>query len=206
VSDKPGAAVAAIQLADEDVLRAQLYKLLATLLARIPDGDLLNRVGQLSGDNSTELGRALAALAGAARTADPAAVDDEYHDLFIGVGRGELMPYGSYYLTGFVYEKPLARLRSEMARLGIARSDDVKEPEDHIASLLEMMAGLIEGAFGEPADLTEQRNFFDAHVGPWAGQFFADLESAKKAGFYVPVGTIGRVFMEIEATAFEMAA
>lgn len=206
MSDKPGAAMAADQLADEDVLRAQLYKLLAALLARIPDSDLLHRVAQLSGDSSTELGRALAALADAARTVDPAAVDDEYHELFIGVGRGELMPYGSYYLTGFVYEKPLARLRSEMARLGIARADNVKEPEDHIASLLEMMAGLIEGAFGARADLTEQRNFFDAHVGPWAGQFFADLETAKQAEFYVPVGTIGRVFMEIEATAFEMAA
>jgi TorA maturation chaperone TorD len=206
VSDKPGAAIAAVQLADEDVLRAQLYKLLAALLARIPDSDLLSRLTQLSGDGSTELGKALAALAEAARAASPADVDDEYHDLFVGVGRGELMPYGSYYLTGFVYEKPLARLRGDMARLGIARAENVKEPEDHIASLLEMMAGLIEGEFGAPADLTEQRDFFDAHIGPWAGQFFADLESAKKAKFYVPVGTIGRVFMEIEATAFEMAA
>lgn len=194
------------EISEEDHLRARLYRLLAVLLAKLPDGETLQRLAGLSGDHSSDLGRGLAALARAAASAESAAVDDEYHDLFIGVGRGELMPYGSYYLTGFVYEKPLARLRGDMARLGIARAEGVKEPEDHIASLCEMMAGLIEGDFGAPADLETQRNFFDAHLGPWAGQFFADLEVAKKASFYVPVGTIGRIFMEIEATAFEMAA
>jgi TorA maturation chaperone TorD len=206
VSEKPQAATDAADLTEEDRLRAQLYRLLAAMLAKIPGQETLDRVAGLSGDDSTELGRGLAALSEAAKSVDAAAVDDEFHELFIGVGRGELMPYGSYYLTGFVYEKPLARLRGDMARLGIARSEDVKEPEDHIASLCEMMAGLIEGDFGNPVDLVEQRNFFDSHIGPWAGQFFADLESAKAAKFYVPVGTIGRAFMEIEATAFEMAA
>ncbi|MDH5556684.1 MAG: molecular chaperone TorD family protein [Alphaproteobacteria bacterium] len=206
MSEKPVAAPSVADISEEDHLRARLYRLLAALLARLPDRETLDRVAGLSGDNSSELGRGLAALAGAAASTDPAAADDEYHDLFIGVGRGELMPYGSYYLTGFVYEKPLARLRGDMARLGIARAGGVKEPEDHIASLCEMMAGLIEGDFGAPADLAVQREFFDAHLGPWAGQFFADLEVAKKANLYVPVGAIGRVFMEIEATAFEMAA
>ncbi len=206
MSEEPVAASGAADISEEDRLRAQLYRLLAALLARLPDGETLNRTAALSGNDSTELGRGLAALARAAASTDPATADDEYHDLFIGVGRGELMPYGSYYLTGFVYEKPLARLRGDMARLGIARVEGVKEPEDHIASLCEMMAGLIEGDFGKPADLAAQRNFFDAHLGPWAGQFFADLEAAKTANLYVPVGTVGRAFMAIEATAFEMAA
>lgn len=206
MSEKPVVAPSAAYISEEDHLRARLYRLLAALLARLPGRETLDRVAGLSGDHTSELGRGLAALARAAASTDPSVADDEYHDLFIGVGRGELMPYGSYYLTGFVYEKPLARLRGDMALLGIARADGLKEPEDHIASLCEMMAGLIEGDFGEPVDLAAQREFFDAHLGPWAGQFFADLEVAKKANLYVPVGAIGRVFMEIEATAFEMTA
>ena len=206
MSDKPAAASIVADISEEDRLRAQLYRLLAALLMRLPDRETLKRIAGISGDDASDLGRGLAALAHAAASTDPASADDEFHDLFIGVGRGELMPYGSYYLTGFVYEKPLARLRGDMARLGIARAEGVKEPEDHIASLCEMMAGLIEGDFAAPVDLATQRDFFDAHLGPWAGQFFADLEVAKKANFYVPVGTIGRIFMEIEATAFEMAA
>jgi TorA maturation chaperone TorD len=206
VSDKPAAANKAAEINEEDRLRAQVYRLLAGLLVGRPDSAALERVAVLGGDDGSEMGRALDALGRVAATSDPALVDDEFHDLFIGVGRGELMPYGSYYLTGFVYEKPLARLRGDMARLGIARADGVREPEDNIASLCEMMAGLIEGDFDAPADLATQRTFFDAHIGPWAGQFFADLEAAKSARFYMPVGTVGRVFMEIEATACEMAA
>jgi TorA maturation chaperone TorD len=91
-----------------------------------------------------------------------------------------------------------------MARLGIARADDVKEPEDHIAALCEMMAGLIEGSFGDPAPLDTQRRFFDGHIAAWAPQFFADLEGARAAALYAPVGTIGQTFMAIEATAFTM--
>jgi len=205
VSDVPKGGHSESETIGEDRQRAQLYRLLAGLLARIPDREALGRVAGVAGAES-ELGQALTALGQAAAAADPARVDDEYHDVFIGMGRGELMPYGSYYLTGFVYEKPLARLRVDMARLGIARADDIKEPEDHIAALCEMMAGLIEGAFGEPADIVSQRAFFDAHIGPWAGQFFADLETAKATDFYASVGAIGRIFMEIESTAFEMAA
>jgi TorA maturation chaperone TorD len=206
VSEKPGAASPAADMSQEDRIRAQLYRLLGALFARLPDREMLDRLSALSGDDSSELGRALTALAHTASVTDPADADDEFHDLFIGVGRGELMPYGSYYLTGFVYEKPLARLRGDMARLGIARAAGVKEPEDHIASLCDMMAGLIEGDFGAPANLETQRNFFDAHLGPWVAQFFADLEIAKSAKLYARVGTVGRIFMEIESTAFEMAA
>lgn len=206
VSEEAAAVSRMVEISEEDRVRAQLYRLLSALLARIPTRATLDDVARLTGDSASELGRALGAVAAAAAATDPAAADDEYHDLFIGVGRGELMPYGSYYLTGFVYEKPLARLRGDMAELGIARAEGVKEPEDHIASLCEMMAGLIEGDFGEPKDLATQRRFFDAHLGPWAGQFFADLEVAKKANFYKAVGMVGRIFTEIESTAFEMAA
>ncbi|MGB0756514.1 MAG: TorD/DmsD family molecular chaperone, partial [Candidatus Puniceispirillaceae bacterium] len=122
-----------------------------------------------------------------------------------GVGRGELLPYCSYYLTGFLNEKPLANLRKDMAQIGMARADDVKDPEDHIASLCDMMAGLITGAFGRPFSVSEQANFFNKHLAPWAGLFFSDLEAAKTAVFYAPVGTMGRIFMDIESQAFSMS-
>src|SRR3546814_1226921 len=92
-----------------------------------------------------------------------------------------------------------------MAGLRIARADDVKEPEDHIAALCEMMAGLITGSFGAPADLAEQRHFFDTHIGCWAPRFFEDLQAAQSAVLYMPVGTIGRLFLAVEAEAFDMA-
>jgi TorA maturation chaperone TorD len=187
----------------EEAQRAQLYRLLSRLLAAPPDRALLDLVSGLEGDD-TSLGRGIATLAARAAETSPQAAADEYGDLFIGIGRGELVPFASYYLTGFLNEKPLARLRGEMARLGIARADHVKEPEDHIAALCEMMAGLIEGSFGEPAPLGAQRRFFDGHLAAWAPQFFADLESAKASVLYVPVGTVGQAFMAIEATAFTM--
>jgi TorA maturation chaperone TorD len=189
---------------EEDRLRAHQYQLLGRLLARPADAALLRVTGGLTGDD-TELGRALGDLASRAGQATPEAASREYHELFVGIGRGELVPYGSYYLTGFLNEKPLAKLRSDMARLGIARADDVKEPEDHIAALCEMMAGLITGAFGAPLDLAEQRAFFSRHLAGWAPVFFEDLEKAESAWLYAPVGTTGRVFMGIEKTAFAMA-
>jgi len=187
----------------EDRLRADQYRLLAAFLAAPADNGLLQLAAGLTGDD-TEYGRALAELAGRARQTTPAAASREYHQLFIGIGRGELVPFGSYYRTGFLNEKPLARLRGDMARLGIARAETVKEPEDHIAALCEMMAGLITGAFGAPLDLAGQRRFFDSHLDPWAALFFEDLEKAGSAWLYAPVGTLGRVFMGIEKIAFMM--
>ena len=93
-----------------------------------------------------------------------------------------------------------------MARLGIQRAENVKEPEDNIASLCEMMAGLIRGRFGEPQTLADQKAFFTKHIAPWASHFFTDLEAAEGSVFYAPVGKIGRAFMEIEIEAFRMEA
>jgi len=191
-------------VAEEDVLRARFYGLLACLLARPPGPDILENLTLLEGDD-TEMGRALADLATAAAAIAPEQAETEFNALFIGLSEGELIPYGSYYLTGFLYEKPLADLRSDLDSLGIARSAAVPEPEDHIASLCEVMHGLIAGAFGAPADIDTQRKFFDAHVGSWAPRFFTDLERAEQAILYRPIGTIGRTFMAIEREAFSMA-
>jgi TorA maturation chaperone TorD len=192
-------------IAEEDLLRANIYSLLGRLLARPPDRATLDAVAGIKGDE-TELGQALQAMAAAARASTPETVDDEYHALFIGLGDSELNPYGSYYLTGFLYEKPLAKLRGDMAEIGIARADQVYEPEDHIAALCEMMCGLITGAFGQVTDLDEQQNFFATHIAPWAERFFEDLERSPTAAFYMPIGTVGKLFVAIENQAFQMAA
>jgi len=200
-----GSTTAGFEIAEEDQLRAQWYSLLARLLSSAPDQAVLNALSGLHGDDS-ELGRAIGTLAAAARGTNPDAVRDEYFNLFIGVGQGELLPFASYYLTGFLNEKPLARLRQDMARLEIERSEDVRDPEDHIASLCEMMAGLITGTFGGPLAIGHQREFFDRHIGCWAPRFFEDLQAAKAAAFYMPVGSIGSLFMSVESEAFRMAA
>ena len=193
------------EIAEEDSLRADCYALLAWILRAPPSVEDLERLASLTGDES-DLGVAIRALASSAQRVSPEAAREEYHDLFVGLGRGELLPYGSYYLTGFLHQRPLAKLRIDMERLMISRSEELREPEDHIAALCEMMSGLISGTFGAPADLSAQQQFFDAHIGPWAGRFFSDLEAAKSATLYMPVGAIGKLFMQIEAQAFEMAA
>lgn len=193
------------QITEEDRLRASWYALLARLLAAPADEAVLAVLRGL-GDDETELGATLRSLRSAAEGTSPGAIEQEFFDLFLGVGQSELVPYGSYYLTGFLHEKPLARLREDMAQLGIARGEGVPESEDHIAALCDMMAGLITGAFGPAADLATQRKFFDDHIGCWAPRFFENLETAPSAAFYMPVGTLGRLFMAVESQAFEMAA
>lgn len=192
-----------IEIDEDELLRAQWYALLGELLAQAPDEAFLARLSALGGDDS-ELGGHIAALAKTAQRTTVEQVREEFQDLFIGLSQGELLPYASYYLTGFLHEKPLANLRGAMAELGIVRAADRPEPEDHIASLCETMAGLIVGAFGKPATLATQRAFFAAHIAPWAEKFFADLAAAKSARLYMPVGQIGRIFIEIENAAFAM--
>jgi TorA maturation chaperone TorD/DNA-binding transcriptional regulator YdaS (Cro superfamily) len=184
-----------------DAARAQEYALLSVLLARAPDAALLERLAALRGDPSP-LGVAHAALAEAAQSTNVERVEREYFDLFIGLGRGELLPYGSYYLTGFLHERPLARLRARLEKLAIERTAGQAEPEDHAAILCEIMAGLTSRRFGAPAG--SDREMFEQHLAPWIGRFFADLEQAEAADFYRRVGTLGRVFMEIETEAFAL--
>jgi TorA maturation chaperone TorD/DNA-binding transcriptional regulator YdaS (Cro superfamily) len=185
-----------------DAGRAQEYALLATLLLSAPSAVLLEQIAQLKGD-ATPLGRAHATLADAASIAVPTEVEREYFDLFVGLGRGELLPYASYYLTGFLNERPLSRLRDDLAALGVERMENNFEPEDHAAALCEIMAGLAAARF--PAPPEAQRAFFEKHMSRWMGRFFADMEKAENAKFYRSVGTLGRVLLEIETEAFTFA-
>src|SRR6187455_2660426 len=187
---------------DVAAARAQEYALLATLLGRAPDAKLLAGLASLRGD-ATPLGVAHAALAQAASETTVERVEREFFNLFIGLGRGELLPYASYYLTGFLHERPLARVREDFERLGIERAGISREPEDHIAILLEVMAGLARNDF--EAEFAEQARFFERHLKPWAARMFADLEMSQSARFYRAVGRVGRVFMELESEAFTLS-
>lgn len=191
------------ELAEEDLLRADFYGFIAHLLTAPPVEATLARLCQLQTDD-TPLGQALGALSRIARGVTPAAAADEFKALFIGLTEGALRPYASYYLTGFLYEKPLAALRYDLERLGVRRAGGVCEPEDHIASLCETMRGLIIGAFGMPAHLRKQHRFFAAHLQPWAPRFFEDLQRVRQAVLYRPIGAVGGAFMSIEREAFAM--
>src|SRR5712671_309969 len=196
-----GVASLALEIDEIDRQRAAEYGLLSLMLGKAPDADTLSRIAALKGDAS-DLGVAHVELASAAAAADVRAVSKEFFDLFIGLGRGELLPYASYYLTGFLHERPLARLRADLAPLGIERVDGNYEPEDHAATLCEIMAGIVERALPAP-DGTDAR-IFDKHLAPWLGRFFADLERADAARFYRHVGRLGREFIEIERQAFAL--
>ena len=200
--ERTAAEKAAPKVAPEEELRAHLYRLLAFHLSAPLEDDEVRAAAGLLG-NDTPLGRAVSRFAKIAARTSRATLREEFQDLFIGVGRGLFVPYGSYYLTGFLHEKPLAKLRQDMERLGLVRNASVSEPEDHISSVLEMMAGLIDGAYGTPLPLAEQKTFYATHVGSWAPYFFRDLEGCQVSPFYAALGGVGRAFMEIEQKAFE---
>lgn len=192
---------------ENDTLRARQWGFLARVLVAAPDAAFLHALSQLSGDE-TALGQAYAALARKAAATDVDAATREYFELFVGVGRGELLPYASFYLTGFLNERPLADLRRDLAVMGVARAKGRHEPEDHIATLSDVMAGLASGDFDAGVlgcGAAGEAGFFARHVEPWAAAFFDDLAVAPSADFYRPVAEIGRNFVDIEARAFALA-
>ena len=192
-------------LAPEEAGRQAVYGFLARVLARPATRAECGFAAPLAGEE-TALNQAFAEFRKVLESAPAEQMERCYHDLFIGVGRGELLPYASYYLTGFLNEKPLAGLRGDLEALGFARAEGVHEPEDHIASLCDVMAQLIDGTARGEFDVYTQDRFFNTHIRPWAKQFFADLEAAKSTDLYAPVGRIGNIFMGIEEESFEMIA
>ncbi len=182
--------------------RAGAYSLLAALLRREPDQALLEQVAALAPEENGELAAAMAALGMAARSVTAEAAKQEYFALFIGIGRGELVPYGSWYLTGFLMERPLGELRTDLKRLGFEREASNRDPEDHVGALCEVMAMLL----GEDDSMDRQRVFFSRHMAPWIERFFADLSSAKSASFYRAVARFGASFTAFEREYLQMQA
>ena len=191
-------------LTGEDHMRANVYALLAAMLTKPPDAGLLKLLKQIQAtelDRGVEMAAAWATLKGGAEEIEGTALEAEFHDLFIGLGRGEVVPYGSWYLTGFLMEKPLAELRIDLKKLGFERQDEVHEPEDHAAALCEIMSMMIT----IPVSFETQKFFFSKHIGPWMPRFFADLSKAKAARFYRAVGFMGEKFLQLEGAYLAMS-
>lgn len=190
------------QSADNEY-RAGAYSMLAVLLRQPPRQEVLNTLTGLADavEEKDDFAIAMSMLGLSARAATPVELDDEFHALFIGLGRGELVPYGSWYLTGFLMEKPLGVLRDDLASMGFERNDGICEPEDHVAALCEVMVLLI----NEGRSLDEQTLFFNAHISTWMGRFFTDLSEAKSAVFYRSVARFGKAFFDFEKQYLAMS-
>jgi TorA maturation chaperone TorD len=191
----------------EDQVRADYYALLAHLLNGAPDDRLLNAIVIAPEPQAqNELAGAWNALAAAASAVTREAVEDEYEKLFGGVGRPSVMLFGSYYLSGFMHEKPLAQLREDLAALGLSRNEKVSVTEDHLAALCEVMRFLILGDLHtKPAAVADQQRFFAAHLEPWVRQCCASIQGADQANFYKRVAAFADAFFAIEIEAFDMA-
>ena len=190
-------------LANEQRYRAGAYGLLAALLRAAPGQALLDHLVELSPRSDAEpdtLFEAMSGLATAARNIDLDQLEDEYNALFIGVGKGEVVPYESWYLTGFLMEQPLSDLRDDLRALGFERSAETQEPEDHAAAIFEVFSVMISDA----SSLAEQQRFFDTHMKSWLERFFADLGSARSADFYKSVAQFGAAFIELESAYLSM--
>ena len=186
-------------LDQEDQARAGTYMILASLLSDIPSQDLIDYLRHIEspepGQDPGEIGEAWQDLKQAAENSQPVALDDEYHALFVGVGRGEVIQYGSWHMTGFLMDSPLSELRDDLRRLGFESDPDIKEPEDHISALCETMSILINA---DDTESFQQRRFFIRHIHPWAEKFFREIQEAKSADFYRAVGVLGEKFIKLE--------
>ncbi len=192
-----------VNIEQEQRYRASAYALLAALLRTPPDQAMLEHLTGLSDGSEPDGDELLLAMSGLALSAthhNTVAIDEEFHDLFIGLGKGEVAPYASWYLTGYLMEQPLSDLRTDLARLGFARSENVTEPEDHAAALCEVVAIMI----GDAVDLAVQRQFFQRHMADWLEHFFEDLNSANAAVFYRAVARFGAEFIGLEKHYFSM--
>ena len=185
-------------MSNEGRLRADTYTILASLLSNIPSQDLLDYLRHIKPSPDSEpggVGQAWQQLRTAASETNIEALDDEYHKLFIGLGRGVVVPFGSWHITGFLMDKPLSDLRDDLRSLGIESDKDQKDPEDHIAALCETMAIIITA---DDIDEPRERQFYARHIHPWAGKFFKELQAVESAVFYKSVGFLGQQFMQLE--------
>jgi TorA maturation chaperone TorD len=198
-------------LSPEDLARADLYGLLALLFYEAPPEELLEKIASFGHDkhqddvsSSSLLSEPWNQLVLLAKESKASDWHSEYESRFIGVGKQEIFLYGSYYQSGFLNEKPLVALREDLKLLGIVGSDEITETEDHLACLCEIMRYLIAGEDLSICNLTQQKKFFDNHIRPWSDALFEILENHPELRFYNHVGTLAKIFFEIEAISFDM--
>lgn len=194
---------------DEETARADVYGLLAQLYYAPPSAELLASL-RVAPTEAPAAGGFLEEpwreLVGTCRSLADGDIAAEYDALFGGVGKPEVYLYGSHYLTGFLNERPLVALRDDLAALGLARDEAMPETEDHIAYVCEVMRYLIAGDDVAVANLTKQREFFAAHVQPWAVAMCDALAAHPRARFYAGLAAFTRAFLEVEQQGFDMLA
>jgi len=207
VSDSLSLNLAGSSALDEETARAELYGVLAQLYYARPTPETLAAL-RVAVTEAPAAGGFLQEpwqqLVGAARAQDDVAIAAEFDRLFGGVGKPEVFLYGSHYLSGFLNEKPLVRLRSDLAALGLARGEAMPETEDHVAYLCEVMRYLIAGDDVAVCNLTAQRNFFATHLQPWILQLCDALQGQPAPHFYAALAQFTRAFVAVEAQGFDM--
>jgi TorA maturation chaperone TorD len=194
---------------DEETARAEIYGLLAQLWYAPPPGELLEAIRMAATEapaSGAFLEEPWREFVGTARALEDRAVADEYDALFGGVGKPELYLFGSHYLSGFLNEKPLARLRTDLAALGLERNEVMPETEDHIACICEVMRYLIAGDDVAVANLAKQREFFAAHIQPWVPRMCDAIVAHPRARFYASLARFTQSFSSVEAQGFDMLA
>lgn len=178
-------------------LRCDIYLVLASLFRGAPSLEALQFLASIETEQeNSAMQSAWKSLSAAAQQAQSEALDDEYQELFIGVGRGEVVPFGSWHQMGSLMDKPLAYVRQDLERLGFEREEQVKEPEDHIAALCEVMAFLL------PDSEADAQAFFNRHIAPWFNDLDKQIQEAKSAEFYRNVANLMTTFFEIERVRF----
>ena len=191
----------------EELARAELYGLLARLWVAPPDAAMLRQF-EVAVTQAPQPGAFLEGpwqtLVAAMRATTPQQARDEYDALFLGVGKPEVFLFGSYYLTGFLNEKPLAELRTDLATLGLARDEKSGETEDHIAALCEVMRYLIAGDDAAMCNLESQRKFFRAHLQPWVEKLCDALDAQPRGEVYRALAAFTRAFMQVEVQGFDL--
>lgn len=188
----------------EDQARADYYALLANLFYRAPDARLLQAIA-IAEPPSGVLAPAWQRLADASNVVPEDAVEEEYAALFVGVGKPPVMLYGSFYMAGFMMEKPLAALRQNLGELGFVRADSVREPEDHVAAVCDVMRAMILGDLeNKPYTVETQKQFVLTHVKPWIFDCFAAVSAYHQANYYKHVAGFAKSFFEVEIEAFEI--
>jgi TorA maturation chaperone TorD len=192
---------------DEETARAEVYGLLATLLLAAPSAELHANL-QVAVTEAPTRGALLegpwAELVAAARSMSCADISSEYNALFISVGKPEITLFGSFFLSGFLNEKPLVQLRSDIAELGLGRDETQPVTEDHVSYVLEVMRYLIAGDDVTISNLTRQRTFFARHVQSWLPAMCESMASHQKAVFYKAVAVFADAFISVEAQGFDM--
>lgn len=192
---------------DEEIARAEVYGLLSQLYYAPPAPQLVDALrvavteAPAAGAFLEEPWREVVALA---RAMDDEAVAAEYDALFGGVGKPEVYLFGSYYLSGFLNDRPVARLRADLAALGLQPQASVSETEDHIAYLCEVMRYLIAGDDVAVANLARQREFFNVHIQPWVNTLCEAIARHPRSRFYRALAGFTQAFTSVEAQGFDL--